>query len=57
MTKSLWRLVSGPYTRGALTKQDRHSNLKAMNLAAVEQFKMMPVSLDLAERCDAILLA
>lgn len=82
MAKKLWIMVSGPYTSGAPTKEDRDNNLKAMNIAAVEIFKkghvpvigvnmalpiidfaapemfdaiMMPLSLALAEKCDAVL--
>ena len=78
----MWIMVSGPYTSGAATPEQRLANLNAMNEAAVELFRrghvpvigvnmalpmiavagdaafvelMMPVSLALAERCDACL--
>jgi hypothetical protein len=78
----MWIMVSGPYTSGARSEQDRAENLRVLNRAAVEIFRMghvpvigvnmalpmieaagessfedlmMPVSLALAERCDACL--
>ena len=78
----MWIMVSGPYTSGARDDAERESNLRAMNLAAVEILEaghvpiigvnmalpiiqaagsqafdsvMMPLSLALAERCDACL--
>lgn len=78
----MWVMVSGPYTSGALTAEGLASNLRAMNLAALELLRrghvpvigvnmalpmieaagpqsfhsvMMPVSLALCERCDAVL--
>lgn len=32
----MWIMVSGPYTTGAATTEDRAANLRAMNLAAYE---------------------
>jgi hypothetical protein len=83
---ALWIMVSGPYATGALTSADRAENLKLLNAAALEIFRlghvpvigvnmalpmiwstpqnqetdaferiMMPLSLALAERCDACL--
>ena len=85
-SRALWIMVSGPYATGALTSADRAENLKLLNAAALEIFRlghvpvigvnmalpmiwsspqdqdadaferiMMPISLALAERCDACL--
>lgn len=78
----LWIMVAGPYRSGANDDTARAANLKAMNQAALEIWRlghtpvigvnmalpmieaagddcyteiMTPVSLALAERCDAIL--
>ena len=78
----MWIMVSGPYTSGAASPEQRRTNLRAMNAAAVEIFRrghvpvigvnmalpmidaaveaafdelMMPMSLALADRCDACL--
>jgi hypothetical protein len=78
----MWIMISGPYTSGARTLEERAANLREMNRAAAEVFAlghvpvigvnmalpvieaagddafdhiMMPLSLALAERCDACL--
>jgi hypothetical protein len=78
----MWIMISGPYTAGARTAEERAANLRAMNRVAAEVFAlghipvigvnlalplieaagegsydriMMPLSLALAERCDACL--
>jgi hypothetical protein len=78
----MWIMISGPYTAGARTPEERAANLREMNRAAAEVFAlghvpviganmalpvieaagegafdriMMPLSLALAERCDACL--
>lgn len=78
----MWIMISGPYTSGARTPEERAANLREMNRAAIEVFAlghvpvigvnmalpvieaagedaferiMMPLSLALAERCDACL--
>lgn len=75
-------MIAGPYTSGARSQSDRAANLRAMNAAAYEVFRlghvpligvnmalpvieaagqekhdelMMPISLALAARCDAVL--
>jgi len=35
----MWIMVSGPYTTGATTTEDRAANLRAMNRAAYELLK------------------
>lgn len=35
----MWIMVSGPYTTGAATTEDRAANLRAMNRAAYELLK------------------
>lgn len=78
----MWIMVSGPYATGAPDAAARAANLRAMNEAAAELFRMghvpvigvnmalpvigaagpehydaimLPLSLALAERCDACL--
>jgi hypothetical protein len=78
----MWIMISGPYTAGAKSPAERAENLRRMNEAAVEVFRlghvpvigvnmalpmieaagessyasiMMPLSLALADRCDACL--
>jgi hypothetical protein len=80
--KTMWIMISGPYTSGAKTEEERQKNLDGMNQTAYEVFLkghvpiigvnmalpviqavgadkfdeiMMPLSLALAERCDAVL--
>lgn len=80
--KQLWIMISGPYTSGGASTEQRAANLLAMNEAAREVLSrghipiigvnmalpiieaagpesfteiMMPVSLELARRCDAVL--
>ncbi len=35
----MWIMVSGPYTAGAASPEQRRANLRAMNVAAVELFR------------------
>jgi len=35
----MWIMVSGPYTSGASTDEDRLANLRAMNIAALDLFR------------------
>lgn len=78
----MWIMISGPYSSGARSPEERAANLLALNRAAVEIFRlghvpvigvnmalpmieaagesayeeiMMPLSLALADRCDACL--
>lgn len=78
----MWIMIAGPYASGARTESDRAANLRAMNAAAYEVFRlghvpligvnmalpvieaagrdkhddlMMPISLAIAARCDAVL--
>ena len=78
----MWVMVSGPYSSGASTSQERAEHLRVLNRAALEVLRrghvpvigvnmalpmiwtgedaaydriMMPLSLALAERCDACL--
>jgi hypothetical protein len=78
----MWIMIAGPYAAGAADEHARTENLRILNLAAVEVFRMghvpvigvnmarpiidaagsasydeimMPLSLALAERCDAVL--
>lgn len=80
--QQLWIMVSGPYSTGANTDQEREENARMINLAAYEVFRkghvpivginlglpiirstagpefdeiMMPLSLALTKRCDAVL--
>ncbi|GAB5494984.1 MAG: hypothetical protein Phyf2KO_00640 [Phycisphaerales bacterium] len=80
--KKQWIMISGPYTSGGASTEQRAANLLAMNEAAREVLSkghipiigvnmalpiieaagpesfteiMMPVSLELARRCDAVL--
>lgn len=39
MTRRMWIMVSGPYTAGAVTDEDRQRNLDAMNAAALALFR------------------
>lgn len=36
----MWIMIAGPYTGGARTEEERAANLRAMNLAAVEVFRL-----------------
>lgn len=78
----MWIMIAGPYLSGARSAEDRATNLRKLNEAALAVFEkghvpvigvnmalpvievagparfleiMMPLSLALAERCDAIL--
>lgn len=78
----MWIMIAGPYSSGAVTKEERKANLDLMNSYALEVYRkghipvigvnnvlpmidvagedtyeelMMPISLALADRCDACL--
>jgi hypothetical protein len=57
----MWIMVGGPYGTGAKSAAERAANLARMNEAALAVWRkghvpiMMPLSLALAEWCDAFL--